>query len=151
MCEGKSVRQIAATSVFFFVSALACSLVVAEEQGESAEDESVASIEALMSAPAYDITLQYTSAWPGHPLGAGQINYPMDDVSFRDGSKLGRLKSIRQLSILTFTDNGSSRLYLGVNEEGIFGIHMSFLARKHSDRFAEVLRMPYLRRAKDQP
>ena len=72
-------------------------------------------------------------------------------VEFRDGSTLGRLKSIRQLSLLTLTDNGKSRVYLGVNDEGVFGIHLSFLTWRHSDRFAELLRMPYLRDLEQRP
>ena len=112
---------------------------------ETDTDASPVSLETLLAAP--------TSSAYGYEM-PGRFTYPdairptapaISSVAFRDGSTLGRLKRIRQLSLLTITDSGKSRVFLGVNHEGVFGIHLSFLNGRQSDRFAEVLRMPYLR------
>jgi hypothetical protein len=47
----------------------------------------------------------------------------IDDIEFLDNSALARLKRMRELSFLTLADSENSRLFLGVNSDGLVGLH----------------------------
>ena len=66
------------------------------------------------------------------------------DVNFLDNSTLGRLKRVRSLSLLTLSEQGSSRLFLGVNEDGLLGLHFRASSGVASETPIEVARMPYV-------
>jgi len=69
---------------------------------------------------------------------------PISDLNFQDSSTLARASKIRGLSLLTLGQFGQSRLFLGVNDTGIAGIHFNAFPRHGSDTYLELVRMPYL-------
>lgn len=70
---------------------------------------------------------------------------PLSEIDFQDGSPLGRASRIRSLSFVTFAEVGQARLFLGVNEDGLIGIHFRAFRRGNNTRHLEMMRMPYLR------
>ena len=106
--------------------------------------QSSPSIETLLAEPVYAPRWQLVQ--PG--TAAQQTETwlrPLDDVDFQDGSMLGRLSRLRNLSFLTLAEIGGSRLFLGVNEDGLAGLHFNAFSRSAGERFVEVVRMPYLK------
>jgi hypothetical protein len=71
---------------------------------------------------------------------------PMADIEFQDNSVLGRVSKLRNLSLLTLAEGGQSRLFLGVNDDGLVGLHFIALGRNADERYLSVARMPYLKR-----
>lgn len=69
---------------------------------------------------------------------------PISDLNFQDSSTLARASRIRGLSLLTLGQFGQSRLFLGVNDDGIAGIHFNAFPRFGDDTYLELVRMPYL-------
>ena len=67
-----------------------------------------------------------------------------DDVAFRDSTAIERLGRYRSLSLLTFAEVGTARLFLGVNEDGLFGLHLNSTPKPDEETTVEVVRMPYL-------
>lgn len=63
--------------------------------------------------------LDYSDEWPR----------PIADFNFRQDSTLERLSGLRNLSLLTLMKVGRSRLYLGLNEDGLVGIHLNAAPR----------------------
>jgi len=61
---------------------------------------------------------------------AGELtfsNYYISDLAapeFQDNSPLARIRRIRDLPLLTLSETHDSRMFLGVNRDGIFGIHL---------------------------
>jgi len=76
----------------------------------------------------------FPEAWPG----------AMDEFDFQDTSMFGRVSQLRNLSLLTLAEFGQRRLFLGVNEDGLVGIHLGAFANKNDRRYLEVVRLPYL-------
>ncbi len=116
----------------------------------NAHDESLPggtrSIEALLAESAY------ASRWQlYHPLDA--IAYsddrqpPIADINFRDGSALARVSKLRNLSLLTLAEVGQTRLFLGVNDDGLVGLHFNLFSRTDNTRYLEAVRMPYLKKS----
>jgi len=50
---------------------------------------------------------------------------PLPDIDFADDSLLARLSKLRKVSFLTLLDREDTRLFVGVNDEGIVGLHFS--------------------------
>ena len=69
-----------------------------------------------------------------------------DNFDFQDNSALGRLSGLRDLSFLTLAESRRSRLFLGVNNRGLVGLHFIGLADRRGKREVTVFRMPYLRK-----
>ena len=69
---------------------------------------------------------------------------PIVDVDFRDAGALSHLSKLRILSLLTVAEFGQTRLFLGVNEEGLVGLHFDAFPHYGIERYLEVVRMPYL-------
>jgi hypothetical protein len=67
------------------------------------------------------------------------------DFDFQDDSALARVSKLRNLSLLTLAEIGQTRLFLGVNDEGLLGLHFNTLPRDGDERYLEVVRMPYLK------
>lgn len=74
---------------------------------------------------------------------------PAVNVDFHDSGTLARVSKLRSFSLLTFAEIGRARLFLGVDDNGIVGLHMRAFHRVGDERYLEVVRMPYLR--KNQP
>ena len=111
-------------------------------QAESLPGET-RSIEALLAEPAY------ASRWQlYHPLDA--IAYsddrerPIADFDFRDSSVSARISELRNLSLLTLAEVWQTRLFLGVNDDGLVGLHFNLFSRTDDTRYLEAVRMPYL-------
>ena len=93
----------------------------------------------------------YPSRWrPSHPAEATAYSdgwlRPIVDFDFQDAGTLSRVSKLRGLSLLTLAEFGQTRLFLGVNEEGFVGLHFNVLPHYGSDRYLEVVRMPYLKK-----
>ena len=68
------------------------------------------------------------------------------DIRFQDSSTLTRLSKLRNLSILTLGQFGRSKIFVGVNRDGLVGLHFGAYSRNASERYLELARMPYLQR-----
>ena len=96
----------------------------------------------------------FAGGWqPSHPIQtmaySSDLSQPMPDFNFQDSGALASLSKLRGLSLLTFAEMGRARLFLGVNENGVVGLHLRAFHRYRDERYLEVVRMPYLK--KDQP
>ncbi len=107
------------------------------------------SIEALLAEP------EYASRWHlHHPLDA--IAYsddrerPIADINFRDGSAFARISELRNLSLLTLAEVWQTRLFLGVNDDGLVVLHFNLFSRTDNTRYLEAVRMPYLENSTEQ-
>ena len=71
---------------------------------------------------------------------------PMADIDFQEGDVISRVSKLRSLSLLTIAEYGKTRMFLGVNEDGLVGLHFGAFLHKGRDRSLEMVRMPYLRK-----
>ncbi len=71
---------------------------------------------------------------------------PIADIDFQDNSTLGRLGKLRNLSLLTLAETRQTRLFLGVNDDGLVGLHFVAFPRQGDVRFLSMARMPYLKK-----
>jgi hypothetical protein len=106
--------------------------------------QAVPSVEALHA--------KSTHTFPSHLLHPGEaITYlddwprPLAKFDFQDDSALARMSKLRNLSLLTVAEIGRTRLFLGVNDDGLVGLHFNGFSRAGDARYLEVVRMPYLR------
>ena len=60
---------------------------------------------------------------------------------FRDDSVIDRIGKLRNLSFLTLATTERTRFFLGVNEDGLVGLHFNTLARYGDDRVLELARL----------
>lgn len=102
------------------------------------------SVEALLAE------LGHASRWQlFHPVEAMASSddwpRPIADFDFQDSNALARVSKLRSLSFLTLAEIGQTRLFLGVNDDGLVGLHFSASTRYGDERYLEVLRMPYLK------
>ena len=93
--------------------------------------------------------LAYESHWQLlRPVDAiahsGNRAEPIAEFDFRDASALARASKIRSLSLLTLGEFGQSRLFLGINSDGLAGLHFRAFPGYDNERDLEMLRMPYL-------
>ena len=61
--------------------------------------------------------------------------------TFRDNSVIGRVGKLRNLSFLTLATTERTRFFLGVNEDGLVGLHFNTLTRYSDDRVLELARL----------
>jgi hypothetical protein len=58
-----------------------------------------------------------------HPIGPTQ--WDIDKIAFQDNSTLaGQIRGLQDLSLITFWENRSAKLYLGISRDGIAGINI---------------------------
>lgn len=69
-------------------------------------------------------------------------------LDFEDVGVFSRFRNLRGLSLLTLAEVGRTRLFLGVNNDGLVGLHFNVFPNKINDRYLEFSRMPYLSRSK---
>jgi hypothetical protein len=103
-----------------------------DETLSSSDDESLPAVtldvEVLLTESRYGTRWQVI-----HPIDA--LDYsddwprPIADLNFRQDSTLERLSGLRNLSLLTLAKVGRTRLYLGLNEDGLVGIHLNTAPR----------------------
>jgi len=60
------------------------------------------------------------------------------DVDVDDGSSILRVTKIRSLSVLTLAGDDHSKWFLGINEDGIVGIHFRGFTRNGAQRHLDV-------------
>ena len=92
---------------------------------------------------------KYGSRWQlqdsgGETLYSDNWPQPIAEFDFRDGSALARVIKLRSLSLLTLAEFGPARLFLGVNDDGLVGLHFNDVLRNDDERYLEMARMPYL-------
>ncbi len=75
---------------------------------------------------------------------ADDSSRPMSNFDFQDSGILGRASKLRSFSFLTLAELGEARLFLGVNDEGLVGLHFRAFPHHSSGRHLELVRMPYL-------
>lgn len=73
---------------------------------------------------------------------------PFTHIEFRDNSVLGRVSRLRNLSLLTLAETSQTKLFLGVNDDGLAGLHFVAYRGYGNDRYLTVARMPYLKQKK---
>lgn len=66
---------------------------------------------------------------------------PRPVFKFRDDSTLDRIGRLRNLSFVTLAKTRRTRLFLGVNEDGLVGLHFNTLSRYGDDRVLELARL----------
>lgn len=122
---------------------------LADDSNSSAADN-VTLPEVTLSSQAVHETWTYAPRWRlSNPVET--TAYPVDwakpgvKVSFQDGGALARVSKLRNLSLLTFAEFGRARLFLGVNDSGVVGLHLRAFHRVGDERYLEVVRMPYLK------
>lgn len=69
---------------------------------------------------------------------------PIGFFGFQDASNYVRIRKLRSMSLLTLAEIGHTRLFLGVNEEGVVGLHFSAMPHYGDERYLELARMSYL-------
>lgn len=140
-------------TVLFLASSLLSAAAFADDAEAPLDDSSVLP-EVTLSAQAVQERWEYASRWrPTYPVEtlvySNDSSRPGVNVDFRDSDALARVSRLRNLSFLTFAEIGRARLFLGVDESGIVGLHLRAVHRLGDERYLEVIRMPYLKQ--DQP
>lgn len=102
------------------------------------------SLETLLTGSPYEARWQLVhSADTTAQSIARQQRY--DNLDFQDNSVLGRISGLHDLSFLTLAESRRSKLFLGVNNRGLVGLHFVGLADRRGKREVALFRMPYLR------
>jgi len=106
--------------------------------------------EVTLSVDAVHTELGYASRrhlFPSVEAMAYSNDWPraIADLDFQDDSALARVSKLRNLSLLTLAEIGQTRLFLGVNDDGLVGLHFNAFPRDGGERYLEVVRMPYLK------
>lgn len=135
--------------VHFAIGMLGSTPVIADDSNasysdpESTRTASVA-VEALLAESPYLPGWQLRSPGDGR---AGPARWPqaMREIDFKDGSALARLSKLRNLSLLTLAESPQTRLYLGVNADGLPGLHFVAFGNHRDERFLTLARIPWLR------
>ena len=73
-------------------------------------------------------------------------SFHLTDLDFRDDSTLVRVGKLRNLSLLTLVKVGQGRLFLGVNDDGLMGLHFNAGTRGGDERYLEMARVPKLKK-----
>ncbi len=79
--------------------------------------------------------MAYSDDWP-RPIAA---------FDFQEASALARVSKLPSVSLLTLAEIGQTRLFLGVNEKGLVGLHFIAFPYYGDERHLDVVRMPYLK------
>ena len=66
---------------------------------------------------------------------------PRPVFKFREDSTLERIGRLRNLSFVTLAKTRRTRLFLGVNEDGLVGLHFNTLSQYGDDRVLELYRV----------
>ena len=103
------------------------------------------SVETMLAESEYPSRWRLVHSAEATAYSDGRLR-PIVDIDFQDASTLSRVSKLRCLSLLTLAEVGQTRLFLGVNEDGFVGLHFDVLPHIGSDRYLEVVRMPYLKK-----
>lgn len=94
--------------------------------------------------------LDYTPRWRSYYLSdtksySDALPERIVDFDFEDRSVLTRASKLRNLSLLTLARIRHTRVYLGVNDDGLVGLHFNASPHDSDERYLELARMPYLK------
>ncbi len=94
--------------------------------------------------------LDRDSLAPGREMNFASIRDDWQEgalqFEFQDSSTLGKIRRIRGFSLLTLAETNQTKLFLGMNRRGLFGLHFSLSRQASADQILEIVRMPYLDR-----
>ena len=132
----------------FLFSVLLPAAVLADDASLAATD-SYSSNLLPASSLAYQLDADNASSWQLPPTielspYSERATDVIADLQFRDPGAFARVSKVRELSLLTLAEVGKSRLFFGVNYEGLFGFHLGARPRHGDERCVELARMPYL-------
>ncbi|MDH3336305.1 MAG: hypothetical protein OER22_01660 [Gammaproteobacteria bacterium] len=139
------VRQMAPLMIGLLLSSAA----IAEDAGPS-------SLEADLQ-PAMPVSFDALLAYSGHgtrwqitdtarPVNdAGGRTQQLVQIDFQDSSTLSRVGRLKSLSLLTVAEFGRTQVFIGVDDDGLVGLHFKAFDRRTRERHLEVLRMSYLK------
>jgi len=123
--------------------------VFADDESHSNTDSDAPPVVTLSVDPFHTVSL-YPSRWQLHH-SVGEIAYadnwsqPIADFDFEDASALARIGKLQSLSLLTLAEVGQTRVFLGVDDKGLVGLHFNVLVRDLAEGSLEMARMPYLK------
>ncbi|MCP5089936.1 MAG: hypothetical protein GY949_03330 [Gammaproteobacteria bacterium] len=138
----------AVLTVFAVIGTLFSLAGLADDKATSPVDNNALPATNLSLPPLYS-NVDGASRWrEAYPLdtthNSNDWTPPFVSVPFQDSGTLARVSKLRSLSLLTFAEIGQSRLFFGVNDEGVVGLHFRAFRRQDNERHLEVARMPYL-------
>ena len=81
---------------------------------------------------------------------AGLSSNPQFEIEFKDNSTLKQLSKLRNLSLMTLSEKWNSQVFIGVNEEGLVGLHFTWLPRRNTDHILELARLPHLKESETE-
>jgi len=143
-----------ASRMLFLLASTLLSATCPADDTKSSTKDSAALPEVTLSLEAIHEQWDYASRWrlphPVEPIAyTRDWSQPTVKVDFYDSGALARVSKLRSFSLLTFAEIGRARLFLGVDDNGMVGLHMRAFHRVGDERYLEVVRMPYLKI--DQP
>lgn len=114
--------------------------------GNSVEQQPVipVSVDVLLAQPSYGSRWHVTQPIPFVTTSAHGTG-PVADLDFRDSSALSRVGRLRSLSLLTLAKIGKTQVFLGIDDDGLVGLHFKMLRPRDRERHLELLRMSYLK------
>lgn len=129
---------------------LLLSSAVSADESEASYTAASLPITSSISATAFLDDLGNSAEWrlpePVDLIALAELQpHPLHELHFEDSDLVSRLSKLRGLSMLTMAEVGPARLFLGVNDEGLVGLHFNTGADDPGDVHVEVLRMPYLK------
>lgn len=124
-------------------------LLLADDARTTLTDSSLVDLNAL---PAHDYWPEsgYTPYWRlssamETTTFLDEASQPIASLEFRDPGAFARVSKVRELSLLTLAEVGKTRLFFGVNDDGLFGFHLGARPKLGDERCVELARMPYLK------
>ena len=123
--------------------------VFADDEPHSGTDSDTPPVVTLSVDPLHTESL-YPSRWQlPHSVGeiahADNSSQPIADFDFEDASALARVSKLKSLSLLTLAEVGQTRVFLGVDDKGLIGLHFNVFVRDLAESSLEMARMPYLK------
>ena len=123
--------------------------VFADDESHSTTDSAAPPVVTLSVDPLHTESL-YPPRWQ-LPHSVGEIAYadessqPIADFDFEDASALARVSKLQSLSLLTLAEVGQTRVFLGVDDKGLVGLHFNVFVHDLAESSLEMARMPYLK------
>lgn len=141
---GPIARSCAILSALLLLSS-----AVSADEAEAIYTPASLPLTSSVSATAYLDELGRSSLWrllePVDLIAFADLHpHPLNELHFEDSDLVSRLSKLRGLSMLTMAEVGPARLFFGVNDKGLVGLHFNTGASDRGDVHVEVLRMPYL-------
>jgi hypothetical protein len=137
--------------MLFIFAALAPTAGLADDGTASVTNSETKAGDAV-SAEKLVAVSKYESRWQLLPpiealAEANDRPAPIANFLMQDTGAFARVSRLRYLSLLTLAESGQTRLFLGVNEHGLMGLHYGAFPRHADNRHLELIRMPYLKSA----